>query len=600
MFRAESGLRFRNTVRVATLLAAVSCLPSGRAQTAWRHVGGFTVNEGLAGPAGGPIRSVLFADGGTRLLALTGNGSIFETLDFEHWRLNSAPLPTVIAPPGSRLYAARPDNLYASDDSGRTWLNLTGFNNRSVIGDAFSAVAVAPVDSKQIAAANRYGVWRSLDGGASWHSLNEDLPSLQVRKLLGRRKALLEGGGVIALASGAWVQSGEIDPETELRRLAASRSRLRVTAAAQAGSLLYAGSTDGMAGVSRDGGATWSISSIAGGVAVERIWIDSEKPEAALLAAGPRLFRTVNGGLFWDEVGATLPLAPIHGIAADRAAGVVYVATDRGLFSGSVSLEDAGPVAPNWALASRDLPVSAVWDARLNADHTLTVAIDGYGVYETAAPHKVRGLRLVNSADLSERPAAPGSLISVPGAKVMQARAGRFDYPIIAASEESSQIQVPFETEPGAFRLTLGGDFGQWSAPLTVKDAAPSIFVDSDGAPLILDSDTGLVLDSKVAVRAGATVQVLATGLGKVTPEWSSGMAAPLDSPPSVRGTVTAFLDGSPVQVTRATLAPGYIGYYIVELKIPRLINRGASELRLVMNAEESNRVRLYLEPDLN
>ena len=37
----------------------------------------------------------------------------------------------------------------------------------------------------------------------------------------------------------------------------------------------------------------------------------------------------------------------------------------------------------------------------------------------------------------------------------------------------------------------------------------------------------------------------------------------------------------------------------MVELEIPAIVNRGASELRLVMNGEESNRVKLYLEPDL-
>jgi uncharacterized protein (TIGR03437 family) len=62
---------------------------------------------------------------------------------------------------------------------------------------------------------------------------------------------------------------------------------------------------------------------------------------------------------------------------------------------------------------------------------------------------------------------------------------------------------------------------------------------------------------------------------------------------------VTAFLDGAPVSVTRATLAPGYIGYYVVELQIPAIVNRGTAELRIVMNGEESNRVKLYLESDL-
>jgi uncharacterized protein (TIGR03437 family) len=63
-----------------------------------------------------------------------------------------------------------------------------------------------------------------------------------------------------------------------------------------------------------------------------------------------------------------------------------------------------------------------------------------------------------------------------------------------------------------------------------------------------------------------------------------------------VRGSVTAFLDGVPLEVTHATLAPGYVGYYVVELKIPMTVTAGVRELRLVMNGEQSNPVKMYLD----
>jgi uncharacterized protein (TIGR03437 family) len=176
---------------------------------------------------------------------------------------------------------------------------------------------------------------------------------------------------------------------------------------------------------------------------------------------------------------------------------------------------------------------------------------------------------------------------------------GSAAYPVIAASPRSTQLQVPFEAESGTYSVALLAAGERWTAPLTVKDAAPAIFVDADGAPLLLDAGSGLNLDPNAAVRAASTVQLLATGLGKVSPEWPTGVPAPLDAPPAVSATVTAFLDGSPVKVTKATLAPGYVGYYVIELQLPAIVNRGASELRVVMNGEESNRVKLYLEPDL-
>lgn len=252
-----------------------------------------------------------------------------------------------------------------------------------------------------------------------------------------------------------------------------------------------------------------------------------------------------------------------------------------------------------WTSVSGDLPFVTAWDVRLNIDSTLTVLMDGYGVFEAPAPHRGQAPRIVNAADLSDRAAAPGSLISVLGANVKQARSGQNLYPVLFPSSLSSQLQVPFEVTPGTLQLAVEGDGGIWVAPLNVKDAAPAIFVDADGAPVLQDASTGLVIDPATPLHPGAVVQVLATGLGRVSPDWPTGVAAPVDSPPVVRAPVSAFLDGRPIKVTRAILAPTFIGNYLVELEIPALVNRGAGELRIVVNGEESNRVRLYLEPDI-
>jgi uncharacterized protein (TIGR03437 family) len=162
-------------------------------------------------------------------------------------------------------------------------------------------------------------------------------------------------------------------------------------------------------------------------------------------------------------------------------------------------------------------------------------------------------------------------------------------------------LQVPFEVVPGTLQLAVQSDGGLlWMAPLNVKEAAPAIFVNADGTPFIQDALSGLVVDAGTPLRAGAVIQVLATGLGRVTPEWPTGVPAPVDSPPSVAAPVSAFLDGTPIRVNRATLAPTLVGNYLVELEIPAIVNRGASELRIVVNGEESNRVKLFLEPGLS
>jgi uncharacterized protein (TIGR03437 family) len=612
----DTDVRFRFTDapgfhRLLALTLSVAFCANAQMGAGWKRIAGTTINAGLAGPASGPVAAVWYAGTG-RLLVQTESSRVFETADSINWRLNTdtsvaAANPGLVSPVslpeagakiqtvGNKLYAAGPSNVYVSDDNGRTWVNLTGYNNRSVIGDGFTGVAIAPDNPQEITAANRLGVWRSLDGGLSWRSLNEDLPNLSVRKLIDRRTVLLEDGTLTEMEAGSWTPVAGNDPEAALR----ARFGGAFTAATTSGATIYGGTADGRLLVSRDDGATWSEAPRAGTDGVTRIWVDHERPDVALAAAGAHLYRTINGGLFWDEVTGTLQSGPIHGITADRSAGVVYAATDRGVFSGSLSLNDASAAATNWKSVSSDLPAAPAWDVRLNTDNTLTVALDGYGVFEEAAPHRAVSVRVVSGADLTERPAAPGSLISVLGAKVERVNTSGASYPILAASDQSSQLQVPFEAQTGTFQLTLQGASDQWSVPLTVNDTAPAIFVDADGAPLILDAASGLVVDPKLAVYADSTVQILATGLGKVTPEWPTGVPAPVDSPPVVAGTVTAFLDGRPIEVTRATLAPAYVGYYIVELQIPAIVNRGANELRIVMNGVESNRVRLYLEPNL-
>ncbi len=583
----------------------------------WTPVAGYTLNTGLAGPASGPVRTVWYSAGGSRLLVQT-DARVFETTDFQHWKLNSTdPVPPPpprltarnrpesgyqIATTGVHRYSVTQDNIFGSED-GRYWVNLTGFNGVSIIGGGFSALAVSPANPLEITAANQSGVWRSLDGGLSWQSLNENLPNLNAHILSGQRTLVIGRGTahetLAAVTAGHWTPVSGTARDSLLTAALLSRYGITATAVAQSGSAIYAGTADGRVQVIPEGdsGVTPMASTLPDAAAISRIWVDPANPQIALVAAGERLFRTTNGGKFWDPVTGVVNSGKIHGIAADSLAGVVYIAAEAGVFSGRLSLNAADRVPATWQPVLGNLPIAAAWDVRLNLDGTLTVLLDGYGVFEAPAPHRTLAPRIVNGADMSDRAAAPGSVISVLGANVKQAMSGRNIYPVLLPSDQSSQLQVPFEVSPGIQQLAVqleGG--GVWTAPLNVKEAAPAIFVDSNGMPMIQDAASGLVLDAGSAVRGGTLIQVLATGLGRVSPEWPTGVAAPVDSPPTVVAPVTAFLDGTPVKVTRATLAPTLVGNYLVELQIPAAVNRGASELRIVVNGEESNRVRLFLE----
>jgi uncharacterized protein (TIGR03437 family) len=209
----------------------------------------------------------------------------------------------------------------------------------------------------------------------------------------------------------------------------------------------------------------------------------------------------------------------------------------------------------------------------------------------------LRDPRVVSSADLMARATAPGSLVTVLGARVQKAQAGDQAAPVLDANDNESQIQIPFEARGSSISLAVDAASGHVTLPaVPLETAAPSIFVDRDGSPMLLDAETGTILDAMTPARSRARIQILATGLGRVKPDWPTGLAAPIENPPQVAGAVTVYLDRTPVDVTRAVLSP-YIGFYLVQIEVPKIVNYGPAELYVQVDGKSSNRVRVYIEP---
>src|ERR1039458_3274413 len=594
----------------------------------WRRVGNSAVDLLLASPATGPVEKVWFSVSGGTLYARTSSGRVFETSDYEVWlpsqnTLEPAmqPVPPVVRTPENgallvaagfgRVYAAG-RQLYRSDDGGRSWANLTAFKTESVIGFGQRSVAVSPDNPDQIVVANDFGVWRSMDGGLCWAGLNELLPNLRVQRILATpsgtagTRVEIDRMGAMELPPGGtgWQPVDDRTTAGDAVRLKAysERAGMAVTAYGRIGTTVYAGTADGRILISRDDGARFAATDTgrASGP-VEGIFVDPARPDVAPAALGgsnvPHVLRTTNAGRFWDALDSNLPNAAAHAVTGERAAGAVYVATDQGVFWGQADPDNAR-TAPHWlSLSDRLPPGMGATDVRLDAAGIqLYAAVDGYGVYATAAPHRQRSLRLVNAADFSTRAAAPGSLLSVIGGRVTAARGGNLDYPVLAAADDASQIQVPFEAVGPNVTLALATGNGNVRLGMQVQPVSPAIFVGLDGTPILQDAETGLLLDARKAAHPGARLLVSATGLGKVTPDWPAGLAARVDNPPAVTATIRAFVNGAPVPVTRATLAGGFIGFYAIEVQLPAINNSGPAELYITADGVESNRVQFLIE----
>jgi uncharacterized protein (TIGR03437 family) len=629
----------KGTVRVSVLILAL-VLATGSSAWAqqspdWRKIGGEAFETSLASPATGPMDRVWYSPDGSILYGRTNSGLTFQTSDFENWTPadvqpppEQAPASAIVRAPeatGVRFIAASstPYRTYAlgrylsrSDDGGRSWANLTAYRGISVIGTWQRDVAVSPVNSDQLVVANGFGVWRSMDGGLSWAGLNQFLPNLPVRRILSTQsgtsgtRAFVDGIGAVELPPGStvWQPVPSFTQQVEAMQLEKYSRAVQavVTAFGQStdGSVVYLGSADGRLWVSIDSGQTFQPTQVPANTngRVERIIVDSgslkDRALAVLSGTGPHVLRTTNGGIFWDSLDRDQPLPPAYAVAADWTAGAIYVATEKGVFYSHADLEYAttNPVA--WQNLTSKLPAARATDVRLDpAGVQLYIALDGYGLYAALAPRPASNVRVVNAADFSARAAAPGSLLSVFGAHVNTATAGGLNYPVLAAQDTQSQIQVPFEAVGPSVALALQTPTGNLRVTQAVQPVSPAILVNHDGVAELIDADTNLPIDGRNAAHSNGRIKIMATGLGRVHPDWQTGQPAPLQNAPTVVAAVRAYLDGVPLQVTKASLAGGYVGFYEIEVQLPAITNMGTSELKISADGQESNRVQIVIEP---
>jgi len=556
----------------------------------------------------------------------TRDGRQFRSADGEKWQLAATALNETTKrwrnepnPPESgarvvetatnrgRLYAFA-SHVWRSDDAGASWRNVTAIKGQSLLGSAILDLAVSPNEADEITAATETGLWRSMDGGVTWDGLNQNLPNFSARRI----HRLPEGLNgleveITGLAGSVVWQPGEKSAWRPGGRGAEAAAQLRarltplvsalVTAAGVSGEFLYAGSADGRLFVSPDNGRSWRPAPQNAGGPITGFALDPNEPNLALATVAAdrssRVWRTINGGLNWDDISADLPAGRAYNSAFDLTTGSLYLATSNGLYWAKTDLRARGPVTA-WEPVTGNLPAAPVHDVQLNRSSTqIYIALDGYGIYAANAPHRRAAPRFVSAADYAFRAAAPGSLLSYVGGPIRQARLGDRVVPVLASNADEAQIQIPFDAQGDTLPLIID----LLNVRLPLESTAPAIFVDRDGTPLIIDADSGVLLDAGTPARPGMRIQLLATGLGRVTPDWPTGVPAPLDNAPRVAAPVKVYLDRVAVNVTKATLAPGYIGFYLIEFDLPAIVNSGPAEVYIEAGGRPSNRTRVLVRP---
>ncbi len=243
-------------------------------------------------------------------------------------------------------------------------------------------------------------------------------------------------------------------------------------------------------------------------------------------------------------------------------------------------------------------PLTLTGSAQLESLVSPSFAVSGD--LESANPTVIYQDGAVSAASYAAAPTplAPGSLLSVFGLGIAGSGGAASSIPLpfslggvsltiggvpaplvvaIAGAQDQVNVQVPFELQGVAQADVLVNNNGVLSVPETIAlgPAVPALFTFSQtgsGPGAILHANFSALSAGSPAV-AGEVVLLYATGLGAVDPAVSTGRAT--SGLTRVTGNVQVTIGGVPAEVQYAGLAPGFVGLYQINVKLPAGVPSG-------------------------
>ncbi len=161
--------------------------------------------------------------------------------------------------------------------------------------------------------------------------------------------------------------------------------------------------------------------------------------------------------------------------------------------------------------------------------------------------------------------------------------------PLLIASPTGIWFQVPFEAAPGTtatLTVNHGSPFQGCSVDIPISGRSPYLFQDSTASTIVIHQDFNGLVTRDSPATPGEVVTVYALGLGGVTPSVPTGLVTPL-VPLSPLNWPFACYEGNSTEngqmldVPFAGLAPGMIGIYQVNIRMPDPLPSGTP---LVLN----------------
>jgi uncharacterized protein (TIGR03437 family) len=297
-----------------------------------------------------------------------------------------------------------------------------------------------------------------------------------------------------------------------------------------------------------------------------------------------------------DDCGVAVTGATVMVIADGQAIPLTEVG--GGLYTGNWTPQLTNPSAsitftaihPAFNSVQQSFTVAAVAASGGTALPTLSTVVEGAG-FSQGRPTAPGGLITLFGANMAP-PGTFASFTTIPLDRSLantKVRIGSTDVPLYFVSPNQINAQLPFEVAPGdpiSVVLNVGGKL---SVPqiFDVAPAQPGIFLISGTAGAVLDAQFAVVTPQHPAHVAN-TIQIFAAGLGLTDHNPATG--APSAGLSTVQNPVTVTIGGVPAVPDYQGFAPGFVGLYQVNVKIPPGVPTGdAVPLVLLQNGVPSN-----------
>jgi photosystem II stability/assembly factor-like uncharacterized protein len=278
---------------------------------------------------------------------------------------------------GTELYAGTSAGVFVTSDQGAGWRPLNG---GLIVNEVIpSVLSIAVWGDTLIAGTDGRGMFRSINGGASWYQVPSSPVGLKVPAL-----AVGSGGWIAGATTGLFrsVDGGVTWQATALQS--------PVAAIAQSGDVIAAGGKGGVF-VTSDDGASWRSSKV--GLLDTTIRALSMAGNLLIAISGRSgVFRSIDAGLTWSASNSGLTITEFNGEAVSVAAyaAVAVVGSSSGVY---VSTDDGAHWAATAALPKANAQFQGYKALALTSagnlfagaygDNEFVSATHGLGVYST-------------------------------------------------------------------------------------------------------------------------------------------------------------------------------------------------------------------------